>query len=56
MTIKKQRRAYDIALIADFESKEDLNIYATNPTHLQLIQKLKELNTLSKVVDYELFE
>ncbi len=56
LNFSPEERAYDIALIADFESKDDLNIYATNPTHLKLIQKLKELNTLSKVVDYELFK
>lgn len=54
LNFSPQSRAYDIALIADFNSKEDLNIYATNPTHLKLIEKLKELNTISKVVDYEL--
>jgi len=49
-----EERAYDMALIADFKTKEDLQTYASNPIHLKLIESLKATNTLSKVVDYEL--
>lgn len=49
----EEDRAYDIALISDFKSKEDLQSYATNPLHVEVITYLKSKNTLSKVVDYE---
>ncbi len=54
LNFSPEERAYDIALIADFETKEDLSIYATNPEHLKLIESLKATNSQSKVVDYEL--
>ena len=54
LNFSHEERAYDLALIADFDTKEDLQIYATNPTHLKLIESLKSTKTLSKVVDYEL--
>ncbi len=53
LNFSDESRAYDIALIADFDNKEDLQTYATNETHLGLIQDLKSQNTISKVVDYE---
>jgi hypothetical protein len=54
LNFSPEERAYDVALIADFETKEDLHIYATNPTHLKLIKSLKDTNSQSKVVDYEM--
>ncbi len=53
LNFSNESRAYDIALIADFDNKEELQTYATNRTHLELIQDLKSKNTISKVVDYE---
>ena len=53
LNFSNESRAYDIALIADFDSKEDLQTYATDRTHLELIQDLKSQDTTSKVVDYE---
>ncbi len=46
-------RAYDLSLISDFESCEDLSAYATNPLHIEVIKYLKSKNTITKVVDYE---
>ncbi len=54
LNFSPEERAYDLALIADFDTKEDLQIYATNPTHLKLIENLKSTGAISKVVDYEL--
>ncbi len=54
LNFSPEERAYDIALIADFNSKDDLKIYASHPVHLELIGYLKSLDTVSKVVDYEL--
>lgn len=48
-----EERAFDLALISDFETKEDLNTYATHPIHVEVVNFIKSLNTVSKVVDYE---
>jgi hypothetical protein len=48
-----EERAFDLALITDFESKEDLNAYAINPIHQEVLSFLKANKTLTKVVDYE---
>ena len=48
-----EQRAYDLALISDFESLEDLQSYAVNPLHVEVISYLKSKNTITKVVDYE---
>ena len=46
-------RAYDIALITDFKSKDDLSIYQKHPKHQTVVDYLKKTNVVSKVVDYE---
>ena len=48
-----EERAYDLSLISDFLSKEDLQSYAVNPLHKKEIEYLKSKNTITKVVDYE---
>ncbi len=48
-----EERAFDLALISDFETKEDLYIYAADPIHLEVIAFLKSIHTITKVVDYE---
>lgn len=48
-----EERAYDVALLSDFSSKEDLKRYATDPIHLEVIAHAKSLNVVTKVVDYE---
>ena len=45
-------RAYDIALVTLFENKEDLKAYAVDEIHLEVIDFLKSINTITKVVDY----
>ena len=49
----KEERAYDLSLLSDFESKEDLQSYAINPLHVEVVNYLKSKNTITKVVDYE---
>jgi len=46
-------RAYDLALICEFDNKEDLKRYATDPIHVEVLQFLKSINTQTKVVDYQ---
>jgi hypothetical protein len=48
-----EARAYDLALISDFKSKEDLQTYATHPLHVEVVNYLRSKNTVTKVVDYE---
>jgi len=47
-----EERAFDLALITDVETKEDLKKYATHPIHMEVITFIKSINTVSKVVDY----
>jgi hypothetical protein len=49
----KEDRAYDIALLTDFESIEDLDIYAKHPFHQDIITFIKSVAISSKVVDYK---
>jgi hypothetical protein len=48
-----EERAYDVALLSDLNSKEDLKKYATDPIHLDVIAHAKSFNVTTKVVDYE---
>ena len=48
-----EERAYDLALVSDFQTKEELHSYAVNPLHVEVIKYLKSKNTITKVVDYE---
>ena len=53
INFSSEERAYDLALITDFETKEDLQSYAVNPLHVEIIKYLKSKNTVTKIVDYE---
>lgn len=48
-----EERAFDLALVSDFKTKEDLNAYAIHPIHVEIVTFLKSINTVTKVVDYE---
>lgn len=50
--ISKSERSFDLALISMFDDQEGLNFYATHPAHLEVVRLIKEVTTLSKVVDY----
>jgi len=53
LNFSPEERAFDVALISDFETKEDLQTYATHPIHVEVVNFIKSLNAVSKVVDYE---
>lgn len=53
LNFSPEERAFDVALISDFETKEDLQTYATHPIHVDVVTFIKSLNAVSKVVDYE---
>ncbi len=50
---KKSERSYDIALITVFENEEDLNTYAIDPYHLEVVKFIKERAKDSKTVDFK---
>jgi hypothetical protein len=53
INFSNEDRAYDLALLTDFESEEDLGIYAKDPYHQEVIAYIKSVATSSKVVDYK---
>jgi len=48
----QSERAYDLALYTQFDSKEDLNSYAINEKHQEVIKFIKSVTIETKVVDY----
>ena len=53
INFNESERAMDLALISEFDTKEGLQAYAVHPAHLEVVMFIKEVTTLSKVVDYE---
>ncbi len=54
VNFSKEDRAFDLSLYSTFDTKEDLNTYATHEEHLKVVKLIKEVATESKVVDYVL--
>ncbi|MGA9046682.1 Dabb family protein [Sulfuricurvum sp.] len=50
--ISRSERSFDLALVSVFEDQEGLSLYATHPAHLEVVNVIKEVTLLSKVVDY----
>jgi hypothetical protein len=48
----QSERAFDLSLYSTFNTKEDLATYATHPDHLEVVNFIKEVTELSRVVDY----
>lgn len=48
-----EARAMDMVLISNFDSREDLDFYATHPEHLKVIDFIKTIADYTKVVDFE---
>ncbi len=53
LNFSDRETAYDIALVSEFKSREDLDIYRTHPDHLTLIDFLNQHKRDIAVVDYE---
>ncbi len=49
----KSGRSYDVVLICTFETKKDLETYATHPVHLPVLAYVKPLVRESHSVDFE---
>ncbi|MFH0709090.1 MAG: Dabb family protein [Pseudomonadota bacterium] len=52
MDISRSERSFDLVLVSKFEDQEGLNEYAVHPAHLEVVSIIKEVTSLSKVVDY----
>ncbi len=46
-------RSYDLALVAKFDSLEDLQSYQNHPLHVEVVKYLQENRRSSVSVDYE---
>ena len=53
INFSNEERAYDLALVSDFYSVDDLESYAVHPEHLKIISQLKNEGVTTKVVDFE---
>lgn len=50
--ISRGERSFDLVLTSTFEDQEGLNKYTVHPAHLEVVSVIKEVTSLSKVVDY----
>jgi hypothetical protein len=50
--VSRSPRSFDMVLVSMFEEQAALDVYATHPAHLEVVNVIKEVTTLSKVVDY----
>jgi len=53
INLSKSDRAWDMSLYSTFDSLDDLSIYATHPSHLDVLEVIRSVILESKVVDYE---
>lgn len=51
--ISRSERSFDLVLISTFEDQDGLSAYAVHPAHLEVVNVIKEVTSLSKVVDYQ---
>ncbi|HEX5670478.1 MAG TPA: Dabb family protein [Sulfuricurvum sp.] len=50
--ISRSERSFDLVLTSMFEDQAGLNAYAVHPAHLDVVNVIKEVTSVSKVVDY----
>ena len=50
----QSERAFDLSLYSTFATKDDLKAYAVHPAHLEVVELIKKVTEVSKVVDYEI--
>lgn len=46
--------AYDIVLYSEFKNKASLEAYQNHPAHVQFKEKIKNIRSKKKVVDFEI--
>jgi hypothetical protein len=45
-------RSYDLALVARFDSREDMEAYQVHPEHQKVVEYIRSVTTSSVAVDY----
>jgi len=50
--ISRSERSFDMVLVSQFEEQAALDVYVPHPAHQEVVSFIKEVTTLSKVVDY----
>ena len=50
--MSKSERSFDLVLTSVFEDQAGLSVYAIHPAHLEVVNVIKEVTTMAKVVDY----
>ena len=50
--VSHSERSFDMVLISKFDDQEGLDVYAPHSAHQEVVSVIKEVTTLSKVVDY----
>lgn len=53
INISTRPTAYDLILISEFKSEDDLDTYRVHPKHQEVIEFVKKVSKTSAVVDYE---
>ncbi len=51
--VVRSERSFDIALVAKFDSLDDLRAYQLHPAHLETIKYMNTVRDVSVAVDYE---
>jgi hypothetical protein len=50
--ISRSERSFDLVLVSTFDDQAGLDAYVPHPAHQEVVRVIKEVTTLSKVVDY----
>lgn len=55
INISERSISYDACLYSEFNSKEDLDIYANHPDHLKIKKFIDQVTESAVVTDYEVY-
>lgn len=50
--VSRSERSFDMVLVSQFDDQAGLDVYVPHPAHQEVVSIIKEVTTLSKVVDY----
>ncbi len=50
--ISQSERSFDLVLVSTFDDQAGLDVYAPHSAHQEVVSVIKEVTSLSKVVDY----
>jgi hypothetical protein len=52
INISEAPRAYDLVIISEFDSLEDMDVYNHHPEHMRVLEFAKQVSHKSAVVDF----